>query len=85
MKMKSKPNTAQFKGLKDPDAFLEGAEADRTEKPLSASEVLTTSSTAIALPRITASFSTLVNKSGKTLLPSNSYICPFTKKESSTN
>ncbi|SHM13801.1 plasmid segregation centromere-binding protein ParG [Nitrosospira sp. Nsp11] len=42
MKMKSKPNTAQFKGLKDPDAFLEGAEADRTEKPLSASAVVTT-------------------------------------------
>ena len=33
MSMKSKPNTAQFKLPKDPAAFLEGGEADKTEKP----------------------------------------------------
>ncbi len=47
MKMKSKPNTTQFKGLKDPDAFLEGAEADKIEKPLSAATVVTASSATI--------------------------------------
>lgn len=34
MSMKRKPNTAQFRQLKDPTAFLEGGEADKAEKPL---------------------------------------------------
>ena len=40
MSMKSKPNTAQFKQPKDPAAFLEGGEADKTEKPQTASAAL---------------------------------------------
>ena len=44
MSMKSKPNTAQFKLPKDPAAFLEGGEADKTEKPQTASAALTSPS-----------------------------------------
>ena len=47
MSMKGKPNTTQFKLSKDPAAFLEGGEADKTEKPLTASAVLTSPSTNI--------------------------------------
>lgn len=41
MSMKGKPNTAQFKPPKDPTAFLEGGEADKTERLL------------VALPAVT--------------------------------
>lgn len=47
MSMKSKPNTAQFKLPKDPAAFLEGGEADKTEKPLATSAASTSPSASI--------------------------------------
>lgn len=48
MTMKSKPNTAQFKLTKDPAAFLEAGEADKTEKPLASSAATTTPSANIS-------------------------------------
>lgn len=47
MSMKSKPNTAQFNLAKDPSAFLEGGEADKAVKPLTAPTTVTPPSAAI--------------------------------------
>lgn len=51
MSMKGKPNTAQFKPPKDPTAFLEGGEADKVEKPVTATATLAKPS--IAMPPVT--------------------------------
>lgn len=48
MSMKSKPNTAQFKLPKDPASFLEGGEADKVEKPLTAPATVTPPSAAVS-------------------------------------
>lgn len=49
MSMKAKPNTAAFRPPRDPSAFLDGAEAERTDKAPAAAPALPANAAAAAL------------------------------------